>query len=109
MGLYDHLQEETLAGPTPSGARRNELTYAVSLAKTWSSPESLFGNATTFLEAYAKTDLDGEFSSRTLVTVTPGIRVTLFHRNILMAGLEFPVTAPKPYERIFRITYIYNF
>jgi hypothetical protein len=109
VGLYYHVQEETLAGPGKSGNRRNDLTYTISLAKTWTSPESLFGNATTFVEAYGKTDLDGNDPGHTLITVTPGIRATIAHRHILMAGVEFPVTEPRPYERILRLTYIYNF
>jgi hypothetical protein len=72
-GLYWHVQEETLVGPVKTGGRRNDFTYAVSLAKTWSSPDSLFGNATTFVEAYGKTDLDGNDSG-----------------HIVMAGLIFP-------------------
>jgi hypothetical protein len=109
VGLYYHVQEETLAGPGTSGSRRNDLTYAVSLARTWTSPESFFGNTTTFVEAYGKTDLDGPDRSQTDITVTPGIRATIARRHILMAGVEFPLTDPKPFERIVRLTYIYNF
>jgi hypothetical protein len=109
MGLYYHLQEETLAGPAKPGSPRNDLTYDVSLARTWSSPESYFGNATTFLEAYGRTDLDGIHNGRSTLTLTPGLRATIAHRHIVMAGVEFPVTDPRPYERIVRLTYIYNF
>ncbi len=108
-GLYYHVQEETLAGPVKAGGRRNDLTYAVSLAKTWTSPDSLFGNATTFIEAYGKTDLDGNDSGHTVLTLTPGVRATFAHRHIVMAGVEFPVTNPQPFDRIVRLTYIYNF
>jgi hypothetical protein len=108
-GLYWHVQEETLVGPVKTGGRRNDFTYAVSLAKTWSSPDSLFGNATTFVEAYGKTDLDGNDSGHTVITLTPGLRATFAHRHIVMAGVDFPVTNPRPFERVFRLTYICNF
>ncbi len=108
-GLYFHAQEETLAGPIKAGARRNDFTYDISLAKTWTSPDSLFGNATTFIEAYGKTDLDGKNSGHTVVTLTPGIRATFAHRHIVMAGVELPLTNPQPFERIMRLTYICNF
>jgi len=108
-GLYWHVQEETLAGPVKPGARRNDFTYAVSLAKTWTSPESLFGNATTFVEAYGKTDLDGKDSGHTVITLTPGVRATFARRHIVMAGVDFPLTNPQPFERIFRLTYICSF
>jgi len=109
MGFYWHLQEETLSGPGKPGDRRNDLTCAVSLAKTWTSPESLFGNATTFVEAYGKSGLDGKDSGQTVVTLTPGIRATFARRHIIMAGVDFPITNPKPFERIVRLTYICNF
>jgi hypothetical protein len=108
-GLYWHVQEETLAGPVKAGARRNDLTYAVSLAKTWTSTDSLFGNTTTFVEAYGKTDLDGKDSGHTGITLTPGIRATFAHRHIVMAGVEFPVTAPRSFGQIYRFAYICNF
>ena len=109
VGLYYHVQEETLAGPGAPGSRRNALTYDISLAKTWTSPDATLGNATTFIEAYGRTDLDGEQRGHTLVTLTPGVRATLAHRHIIMAGIEFPVTDPRPFDRILRLTYIYNF
>jgi hypothetical protein len=109
VGLYYHLQEETLAGPGKPGSRRNDLTYAVSLAKSWTSPKSFIGNATTFVEAYGRTDLDGDKAGQTLMTLTPGLRATIANRHILMAGVEFPINDPQPYERILRLTYIFNF
>lgn len=108
-GLYCHVQEETLVGPTKPGARRNSLTYDVSLAHTWTKPDAFLGNATTFIEGYGRTDLDGEDEGHTLLTVTPGIRATFFHRHIVMAGVEFPVTSHRPWDRIVRVTYIVNF
>ncbi len=108
-GLYYHVQEETLAGRAKPGARRNDLTYDVTLARTWSSPESFFGNATTFLELYGITDLNGDLRGRSVLSVTPGVRATLAHRHIVMAGVEFPLTDPKTFDHTVRLTYIYNF
>lgn len=109
MGLYYHVQEETLAGPVASGSRRNDMTYALSLAKTWTAPDSLFGNATTFLESYAKSDLDGNQAGHTFATITPGLRATFARRHIVMAGVEFPLTHPQPFAETVRLTYIFNF
>jgi len=108
-GLYWHVQEETYAGPAAAGVRRNDLTYDLSLAKTWTGPDAFLGNATTFLEAYGRTDLDGNTSGLTTVTLTPGVRVNIAHRHILMAGVDFPVTEPRPFDRTIRVTYIFNF
>jgi len=109
VGLYYHVQEETAAGPTKSGAVRNDLNYAISLAKTWTAADSFFGNASTFVEAYGKTNLDGKDQGQTIVTITPGVRATFAHRHIVMAGVDLPVANPRPYERIIRLTYIYSF
>ena len=109
MGLYGHVQEETIAGPIATGGRRNDLTYDITLAKTWTSPNAFLGNASTFVEAYGVTDLDGNHSGHMVITLTPGLRATLAKRHILMVGVDFPLTEPNPFERIYRFTYIYCF
>ena len=43
------------------------------------------------------------------MTLTPGVRATIAHRHIVMAGVEFPRTADRPFDRILRFTYIFNF
>jgi len=108
-GLYYHVQGETLAGPLSRGARRSDMNCALSIAKTWTKPDAFFGNATTFVEAYGKTDLDGDHTGRTAVAITPGVRATFAHRHILMAGVDFPLTSPRTFDRVFRFTWIVNF
>ena len=110
VGLYWHVQEESFVGPGKAGARRNDMTYAVSLAKTWTDPDvPWFGNFTTFVEAFGRTDLDGSHRGRTAISVTPGIRITLGHGHVLMGGVDIPVSYPRNYNSTFRITYIINF
>ena len=109
MGLYWHVQEETWIGPHAAGVRRNDLTYDLSLAKTWTRPTARLGNFSTFLEAYAKTDLDGRQEWNSVLTLTPGFRFNLPPHHIFMAGVDLPVTAPRPYDQIVRFTYIYSF
>lgn len=108
-GLYYHVQEETLSRQMPPGARRNDLTYDISVAKTWTAPNAFCANASTFLEAYGRTDLDGDNAGRTLVTLTPGVRATFAKRHVVMAGVDFPVTERRPFDRIVRLTYILCF
>jgi hypothetical protein len=108
-GLYWHVQEETMAGPHAQSTKQNDLTYDLSLAKTWTHSDALIGNLSTFVEAYAKTDLDGAHPGTTVATLTPGVRFTIAHRHVLMCGVDFPVTQPRPFEEIYRFTYIYNF
>lgn len=108
-GLYWHVQEETFLGPRAPGAKGNDLTYAVSLARTWTMPDAPLGNLSTFLEAYAKTDLDGRKAGHSTVTLTPGLRCTIAHRHIAMVGMDVPVSRTRPYEHLFRLTYIYSF
>ena len=109
-GLYWHVQEETFAGPAAAGVRRNDMTYDVTLAQTWTRPDvPVFGNFTTFLEAFARTDLDGSHSGATSLSLTPGIRMTLGHGHVLMFGVDLPLSEPRTYNETWRITYIYNF
>jgi hypothetical protein len=109
MGLYYHLQHEIIVGPHAEGAKMNGLTYALSLAKTWTDPAPFVGNFTTFVECFAKSDIDGPHPSKTIVSLTPGMRVNLWKTQILMVGVDIPLTGPKPYDGIFRLTYIANF
>lgn len=109
VGLYWHVQEQTFTGRHAPGSKQNELTYDVSLAKTWTSPKAALGNFSTFFETYARTDLDGPRAGRSVVTLTPGLRFTLAHHHVFMAGVDFPVSEPRPYEHLVRLTYILSF
>jgi hypothetical protein len=110
VGIYYDLQEETYAGPAKAGSKHNDLVYAASLAKTWTEPTTpVFGNFTTFVEFYGTTNLDGDESGNTAVDVTPGIRFTLGHGNVIMAGVDFPISSPHNFDTTYRLTYIINF
>ncbi len=109
VGLFWHVQEETYLGPHTPGARQNQLTYSLDLAKTWTSPNSTFGNLTTFLENYARTELDGNRHGQSYLTLTPGFRFNYHRRHAFIAGVDFPVTDPKPFDRVYRFSYIFSF
>ncbi len=108
-GLYWHVQHELYAGPHAVGAVQNDVTYALSLAKTWSSPSANFGNFTTFVESFGRTQLDGDHSGITSVTLTPGFRFTLDHKHVLMMGCDIPLSEERAYEHLVRLTWIMNF
>ena len=109
VGLYWHVQEETYFGPRASGGRQNDLTYDLSLAKTWTSPNAVLGNFSTFLETYSKTDLDGRLHGQSVVMLTPGLRFNVQHSHVFMFGVDVPLSDPRPYDDLFRFTYIYCF
>ena len=110
MGLYYDIQEESYLGSAKAGTKHNDIVYAASLAKTWTDPKTpFFGNFTTFAEAYGTTNLDGSERGNTAVNVTPGIRFTLGHGNIIMAGVDLPVSNPHDFDATYRLTYIINF
>jgi len=108
-GIYYHVQHEMLAGPAAASAARNDLTYDISIAKTWSSPHATLQNFTTFLEAYGKTLLDGGHAGRTTTVLTPGFRFTLASRHIVILGFDLPVAGPRTNDEIFRFTWVTNF
>ena len=110
VGLYYSLQEDTYAGPA-EGAKRNDLAYDVSVAKTWTDRDK--GNFTTFVELYATTNLDGPANARGLryteVNVTPAIHYNLTRNNVLMFGVDLPVSSPHDFTKTYRLTYVYDF
>jgi hypothetical protein len=109
-GLYYSLTYESLVGKHAQGARESDIAYDISLAKTW-TPHStpVFGNFTTFLEAFATTDLDGSKSGHTVATLTPGVRFWFYPENSLTLGVDVPVSGPHPNDDVVRVTYILNF
>jgi hypothetical protein len=118
VGLYYSFLFDSLAGPVAAGTKLNDIGYDITLAKTVTGPETpLVGNMTFFVENYAQTDLDGSHAGRTLVSVTPGVRfnlgkcngVNMGKDNWIMLGTDIPVSEYKPWDAIYRFTYIKNF
>jgi hypothetical protein len=111
IGLYYSIGEETYVGPAPQGSKDNDITYAISLAKTWNDPQKpVFGSFTTFVEFYGTTALDGDPNARkTNINVTPGIRFRLYHGHVVIAGIDFPLSNTHQFHETYRLTYIYNF
>jgi hypothetical protein len=110
VGVYASLTWDNLSGPIAPGAKTNSLSYDLSLAKTWTDPTTpVVGNLATFLELFATTDLDGQTTHHTAVSLTPGIRFWFVPENSLTIGVDFPVSYPHPNSEVFRITYILNF
>jgi hypothetical protein len=106
---------DTLAGPRATGATQNDVAYDISLAKTLTAPDTpiLF---TLFVETFAQTNIDGATAGQTVVEITPGCRFNLggtpglrVTNNWIVFGVDIPVAGPKPYDAIFRLTYITNF
>jgi hypothetical protein len=118
VGLYYSFLFDSLAGPRAAGAVQDDVQYDVTIAKTLTRPDTLLiGNFTAFAELFAQTMLDGDHGGRTLVEVTPGIRfnlgavrgINLGLDNWIMAGVDIPLAGPKPWDAIYRLTYIKNF
>jgi len=110
VGLYFSLGEEEYVGPTKAGQKHRDLVYDLSLAKTWTEPTvKCFGNFTTFVEFYNTTNLDGLETGANAANVTPGFRVTLFPKNVLMGGIDLPLNTPHDFNETYRLTYIINF
>jgi hypothetical protein len=110
VGLYESFTYDAISGPHTFGSRTQSISYDVSLAKSWTSPDlHPFGNFTSFLELFATTDLNGPTMHHTAVTLTPGFRFWFAHENSLTLGIDFPVSEPHPFMEVFRITYILNF
>jgi hypothetical protein len=118
VGLYGSVLFESFAGPHAVGARTDDVQYVISIAKTLTDPKTpLIGNFTVFAENFYQTDLDGAHSGTTLVSITPGVRFNLGKfsgvkfglDNWLMAGVDIPLSGPRPWDATYRFTYIKNF
>jgi hypothetical protein len=118
VGLYGSFLFDTFTGPHARGARLDDVQYDLTIAKTFTKPDTpLIGNFTVFVENFATTDLDGSNSGHTVASVTPGVRFNLGKLpglvlgidNWLMFGTDIPVCGPKPWDAIYRFTYIKNF
>jgi hypothetical protein len=118
VGLYYSFLFDTLDGPATAGAKHNDIGYDITLAKTVTDPEtSLLGDLTFFVENYAQSDLDGSHNGRTLVSITPGVRfnlgkcdrIKMGKDNWIMFGTDIPISDYKPWNALYRFTYIKNF
>jgi hypothetical protein len=110
VGLYFDILGDNYVGPHPIGTKSFDTAYDVSLAKTWTAPDAaLLQNFTTFAELYGQTDLSGATSGKTAITLTPGTRTGIGHNQILMVGVDLPLSHPHANDWALRITYIINF
>jgi hypothetical protein len=118
VGIYYSFLFDSLAGPRAAGAKQTDVGYDISIAKTLVSQDVPFiGGFTPFVEFFAQTDLDGVNAGHTVATITPGIRFNLGHSdrvnfgkdNWILFGVDLPVAGPRPYDAIYRFTYIKNF
>jgi hypothetical protein len=118
VGLYFSVLFDSFAGPGATGARRNDVAYDISIAKTLTDRDfPIFGSFTVYVENYAQTDLDGDNSGHTIFTVTPGVRfnlgkvagVKLGLDNWILAGVDIPLAGPHPWDATYRFSYIKNF
>jgi hypothetical protein len=110
FGLYGSFQYESLVGSRKAGAATNDVSYDLSVAETWTSPDTrIFGNFTTFLEAFATTPIDGAAAGKTTVSLTPGIRFWFIPKNSFTVGVDFPVKNASTFHTVLRTNYILNF
>jgi hypothetical protein len=118
VGLYYSFLFDTLPGPRAVGAAQDDVQYDVTLARTLLGPDvPLLGDFTVVLEAFAQTTLDGASAGQTLVSLTPEVRFNLgtvpglrFGRdNWLLLGVDLPLAGPRPWDAVYRLSYIKNF
>jgi hypothetical protein len=118
VGFYYSFLFDSLDGPNAVGATRNDVQYDISIARTVVSQDVPYiGGLTPFVEFFAQTNLDGARASQTVVTITPAVRLNLgksdhvnFGKdNWILFGVDIPVSGPRPYDAIYRLSYIKNF
>lgn len=108
VGVYADLgfQHSTGRGQLDGG---NEMTYALSLAKTWGDRNPTGWQVSPFLELAGTTQLDQGAGGRTTLSLTPGLRIDLLPAHAFLAGVDVPLTHPHGFGQTFRISYIFSF
>jgi len=115
VGLYYTVSLDNQAGPAAVGAQRNDVQYCLSVAKTVTGPDApVFQMLTLFEENFVQTLLDGPTTGRTYVTMTPGLRFNfgpsncwkMGSNNVLILGVDIPVTTYQPWCATWRLSYI---
>jgi hypothetical protein len=118
VGLYGSALFDSYPGHVETGGVRNDVQYDITIAKTLTRPDMpLIGNFTVYLETFATTNFDGDTPGHTVASVTPGIRFNLGkvqglnigQDNWLLFGADIPFVGPKPWDTIYRFTYIKTF
>ncbi len=110
VGLYYSVEYDNLQGPAAASATRNSMSYAVSIARTWTDGATpVLGDLTTFLELYGTTPLDGASAGKTVLSLTPGVRFWFGPKHSVPLGAELPVSHAPPFSVAWRATYILNF
>lgn len=118
VGLYYSFLFDSYSGTAAVGTKTSDVQYDVTVAKTITSPDiPLIGSLTGFVENFAQTDLDGSHNGRTIVSITPGVRFNLGQfdclkmgsGNWILLGVDLPVSDYRPWDEIYRLTYIKNF
>jgi hypothetical protein len=116
-GFYYSFLFDSFAGPHALGATQNDVQYDVTVCKTLLDRDvPLLGSFSVFLETFALTNLDGNTARQTLVSLTPGVRFNLgacedvrLRDNWILLGVDVPVSGPRPWDSLFRFSYITNF
>jgi hypothetical protein len=109
LGLYYSLEEDAYAGNETAGTMRDALSYDVAIAQTWTKGTAPVAYLTTFVEFAGGTNMDGNQRTYTNMTATPGVQFIVGKRNVIMLGVDFPLTHPSAEVNVYRATYIYLF
>jgi hypothetical protein len=106
VGLQAHVENDFIVGGTKAGDPHNELTYAVALTKTLTDDTPCLGYFTPFVETYGVTQLDGGRAGSTAFSFLPGVRWEFKKDWWFAAGVEVPVTGPRPFDETVHIAII---
>jgi len=100
---------------TSTATGKSGVLVHVLVAKTVTGPDASFFRTLTFFEEnFAQTLLDGPTTGRTYVTMTPGFRFNfptsdcwkMGHDNVLILGVDLPVSTYQPWSSTWRLSYI---
>jgi len=109
VGLYYSFENDNYAGYAASGSMRDDVAYDVALGKTWTSRSASVAALTTLVEFSGGTNMDGNQRTYTNMAATPAVEFIVGKHNLIMLGVDFPLTHPSAEREVYRATYIYLF
>lgn len=103
VGIQAHLGHDSHVGHSEPEEGRYEINYALALTKTLTEERRLLSYFTMSLEVVGETQLDGETSGRTPLSLLPGMQWEFRESWWFSTAIEVPLSDPRPFDEIWHM------
>jgi hypothetical protein len=110
IGLQSHVGFNFFTGtPVDPDDVDSQLHFGLALTKTLARDYPGFQKFTFFVETFGVTNLDGDRSGHTDLSVLPAVRWEIGNEWWVAAGYETPVTSPRPFDKEWHFALLKDF